>query len=210
MSDASARAPVVPRRRMPPRAPALELNAAHRVQVGMITFLCSEAAFFGTLIVAYITYIGQSDSGPQPAEVLQLPLVIAATVCLLISSVTVHMASTALHAGQIAKFRVLLAITVLLGAAFLLATAVEWHRLIYIDGLTISRNLFGSTYFTLVGFHALHVTIGVGLLKTMFLLSLFGVVSRTRTVAFESVSWYWHFVDTVWILVFVLVYLLGR
>ena len=135
---------------------------------------------------------------------------IAATVCLLASSLTVHFAGTALDDGHIGKFRTFLAITVLLGAVFLLATAFEWYRLIFVDGLTISRNLFGTTYFTLIGFHALHVTIGLGLLKLMFWLSLFGVVSRTRTVAFESVSWYWHFVDTVWILVFVVVYLLGR
>ncbi len=103
-----------------------------------------------------------------------------------------------------------LAATIVLGIAFLVGTAAEWRELIFEDGLTISTNLFGTTYFTLVGFHALHVTGGVILLSLMFALAVRHHVSRQHHVGFEVVSWYWHFVDSVWIVVFTVVYLIGR
>ncbi len=103
-----------------------------------------------------------------------------------------------------------LALTIVLGASFLAATAAEWHELIWNDGFTISTNLFGTTYFTLVGFHALHVTVGVLLLSLMFVLAARRFLSARHSVGFEVVSWYWHFVDAVWIVVFSVVYLFGR
>jgi cytochrome c oxidase subunit III len=187
-----------------------DLNPAHRTQVGMISFLCSEAAFFATLIVAYVTFLGASTDGPTPATALSLPLVIAGTAALLSSSVTVHFALGALADSRMRLFRRWLTATILLGVLFLAGTAVEWHGLVYEHGLTISRNLFGTTYFTLVGFHGAHVTVGLILLSLMGLLSLRGAVSGTRTEGFEVVSWYWHFVDTVWIVVFAVVYVFGR
>jgi cytochrome c oxidase subunit 3 len=192
------------------RFPVLELNEEHRIQAGMLCFICSEVAFFGTLIVAYITYLGQDTVGPTPAEVLRWPLVIAGTIALVSSSVTVHLASGALWAGAMSAFFGWLGLTILLGAGFLVATALEWHELIWKDGLSISTNLFGTTYFTLVGFHALHVTVGVLLLSLMFALAVRRLVSSQHFVGFEVVSWYWHFVDVVWIVVFSIVYLLGR
>jgi len=187
----------------------VDFDEAHRVRVGMVCFLCSEVAFFGTLIVAYLTYLGQDTSGPTPAEVLSRPLVVAGTVALVASSITVHLAAAALRTGAMGKFHNWLAATILLGVLFLVGTAVEWHNLIYQQGLLISTNLFGTTYYTLVGFHALHVTIGVLLLSLMFMLSPAGFVSREHCEGFEVVSWYWHFVDCVWLVVFTVVYVIG-
>jgi len=192
------------------RDPPADLRQGHRTRVGMVCFLCSETAFFGTLIVAYITYLGQSDVGPTPAEALRLPLVIAGTIALLSSSFTVHFANSALRGGRMGPFHLWLALTIALGALFLAGTALEWRDLIFEQGLTINRNLFGTTYFTLVGFHGLHVTVGLILLAVMLSLSLKGAVSSERAEGFEVTSWYWHFVDSVWIVVFAVVYVFGR
>lgn len=174
----------------------------------MLAFLLSEVAFFGTLIMAYVYFLRQTRTGsPSPAEVFSLPLVLAGTACLLTSSVTIHLAEKALHAGARGRFLLLWGLTIVLGGLFLLGTAIEWRELIYTHGLTISRNMFGSTYFTLVGFHAAHVTMGLVVLGILLGLGLRQVASPE---AVQLVSWYWHFVDAVWIVVFLLVYVVGR
>jgi len=179
------------------------------VQWGMVSFLLSEVAFFGTLIATYISFMGKEQSGPTPA-VLSLPLTIGTTICLLSSSITVHLAERALRGGATGAFTALWSTTIALGLAFLAGTAYEWHGLITEHGLTISRNMFGTTYYTLVGFHALHVTIGVTILLLILGLTLRGQVTAGHPVAAEMTSWYWHFVDAVWVVVFTVVYLVGR
>ena len=176
-------------------------------QWGMVSFLVSEIALFGTLIVAYVFYLGKDTVPPKPADVLALPLVLGTTACLLLSSVTVHFAEHWLRQGNRGGFLLLWAATIGLGVLFLAGTAHEWHDLIYRYGLTISRNLFGTTFYTLVGLHALHVTGGV----TIMLIVL-GVALRRQVseAAVQLVSWYWHFVDGVWIVVFAVVYVVGR
>ncbi len=176
-------------------------------QWGMLAFLLSEVAFFSTLIVAYVTFEGEDAIGPTPDEVLSLPLVFGTTACLLSSSVTVHLATHALARGQAGLFRVLWSATIALGIAFLSGTAYEWHGLIWHDHLTIDRNLFGTTFYTLVGFHALHVTVGVIAMLTILGLAVRRQMTSEHALAPELVSWYWHFVDGVWIVVFSVVYL---
>lgn len=178
-------------------------------KVGMASFLCSEAAFFTTLLVAYALYLGKELSGPTPAEVLSLPLVIVNTIVLLSSSVTIAMAMKRYERAESSAFRLFLGLTILMGAAFLAGTAYEWFDLIENHGLTISRNLFGTTFYTLVGFHALHVTIGLILMTTLLGIHFAGRLPAESPAA-ELISWYWHFVDGVWIIVFCLVYLVGR
>lgn len=187
----------------PPSPPPDPLAALSPAQWGMASFLLSEAAFFSTLITVYLTFRGADTTGPTPA-VLALPLVIGTTVCLLASSVTVHLAVTSLRTGSQVSFRRWWSATILLGILFLLGTAWEWRVLIVEHNLTIGRNLFGSTYFTLVGFHALHVTIGVLAMLTLLSLSLNAEVPEAGA---DLVSWYWHFVDVVWVVVFSVVYL---
>lgn len=178
-------------------------------KVGMVCFLCSEAAFFTTLLVAYGLYLGKDTIGPTPADVLSLQLVIVNTLLLLSSSGTIAWALKARRRAQRGLFCVYLGITILLGALFIVGTGIEWHGLIYDHGLTIGRNLFGSTFFTLIGFHATHVTIGLILMLVLLGLELRGQLAAD-SLAPELASWYWHFVDCVWIVVFSLVYVIGR
>ena len=177
---------------------------------GMISFLVSEAAFFATLVVAYVTFLGKDKVGPTPSQVLSLFLVVCTTVVLLSSSVTIHLAARRLRSDDQVGFRSLWAITITLGMIFLLGTAYEWYELITKYQLTISRNLFGTTYYTLVGFHGLHVTAGVLVMLTMLGFALGHQVTARNQLGVEMVSWYWHFVDGVWLVVFTVVYLVGR
>jgi cytochrome c oxidase subunit 3 len=179
-------------------------------QWGMLSFLLSEVAIFGTLIVTYLYYIGKDVVGPTPAAALTLPLVLGTTACLLVSSATIHVAERALASGDQGRFLRWWAATIVLGVLFLLGTAYEWYGLIHDHGLTISRNLFGTTYYTLVGLHALHVTGGVVVLLTMLGLAAARRVTRVNRGGVGLVSWYWHFVDGVWVVVFAVVYLVGR
>jgi cytochrome c oxidase subunit III len=180
-------------------------------KVGMLAFLLSEVAFFGTLIMAYVYFLRQTSQGdPSPSQVFRWPVVLAASACLFSSSATIHLAEKALRGNSPQKFLTLWGVTIVLGVLFLLGTALEWSDLIGTWGLTISRNLFGTTYFTLVGFHALHVTIGVIVMSIVFGLAWRRQITAQNITGVEVVSWYWHFVDGVWVVVFTLVYVVGR
>ena len=98
----------------------------------------------------------------------------------------------------------------MLGSIFLIATGREWHHLIYDKGLTISTNLFGTTYYSLVGLHAFHVTVGLIGLLTVLLLALLGKVQQEHSKNVDTFAMYWHFVDVVWVVVFTVVYIIGR
>src|SRR5262245_65140791 len=130
-----------------------------RGRAGVIGFIVAETSLFAVFVVAYLFYIGKSATGPYPREVLELPIV--NTVCLLSSSITVAVATRALAAGRIARAGAWLLVTVVLGLAFLAGTAGEWRGLIVDRGLTIGTNLFGSTFYPLVGLHASHVVVGL-------------------------------------------------
>jgi cytochrome c oxidase subunit 3/cytochrome o ubiquinol oxidase subunit 3 len=179
-------------------------------QWGMAAFLLSDVALFGTLIAAYISFMGTDRVGPTPAEALSLRLAFLTTACLLASSGTIHLAERALRRGHQAEFCRWWAVTIGLGVAFLAGTAYEWYGLITEHHLTISRNLFGTTYYTLVGFHACHVTTGVIIMLVLLGLALRRHVTAANGVSVELASWYWHFVDGVWVVVFTVVYLIGR
>ena len=146
--------------------------------------------------------------GPYPKDVLEIPIL--ASICLLSSSGTIVFAEHALKHNQIAKFKLWWVVTILLGAYFLWATGAEWHKLIYEDHLTVATNLFGTTFYSLVGLHASHVIVGLVFLSLVMIVTLLGfpIEQQLRRVLF--LSWYWHFVDGVWVIVFTVVYLLGR
>jgi cytochrome c oxidase subunit 3/cytochrome o ubiquinol oxidase subunit 3 len=176
----------------------------------MLSFLLSEVAIFSTLIVTYLFYVGKDVVGPTPAEALKLPLVLFTTACLLASSATVHLAERTLKRGNQGGFIRWWGATIVLGVLFLSGTAYEWYRLVYDQGLTISRNLFGTTFYSLVGLHALHVTGGVVVLLIVLGLAQARQVTSANSAGVGLVSWYWHFVDGVWVVVFTVVYLVGR
>ena len=175
--------------------------------VGMACLIVAESAIFIIFIVAYLYYLGRSLNGPTPS-VLELP--IFTSICLLSSSATVHFAVSALHHGKRSLFSLLLATTVLLGGIFLAGTALEWYKLITVDHLTIQTNLFGTTYYSLVGLHATHVIIGLFMLSLALFFSLTGSLTSKHIGRLEVLSLYWHFVDAIWVVVFTVVYVLGR
>src|SRR6476620_12698046 len=180
----------------------------YRGKVGMACLKFAESAIFTLLLVAYLFYAGKSLIGPTPREVLETPIFF--TVCLLSSSLTIHFAARFLERGRRGAFLLLWLLTIVLGALFLYGTGQEWHRLIYDHGLTISTNLFGTTYYSLVGLHAFHVSAGVILLSIVLLFGLAGRVGPEQSRRVDVLSLYWHFVDAVWVVVFTVVYVLGR
>ncbi len=180
----------------------------YRGTIGMACLILAEAAIFIIFVVAYIFYMGKSLSGPTPAQVLELP--IFGTVCLLSSSFTVHMAVVALRKDNRRSTSLWLAATVLLGTIFLLTTAQEWYHLIHDKGLTIQTHLFGTTYYSLVGLHATHVVVGLIMLTLVLMFSLMGRLHEEHEKKLDVLSLYWHFVDAVWVIVFTVVYVLGR
>jgi cytochrome c oxidase subunit 3 len=176
--------------------------------VGMVALIIAETAIFTIFVVAYVCYMGKSISGPQPRQVLELP--IFNTICLLSSSFTIWLAERGLKRGAMGAFNLWWAITVLLGAIFLGGTGLEWKKLIYHDGLTVSTNLFGTTFYSLVGLHASHVIIGLTMLFIVLIFSLTGKLKTEHSKQLEVLSLYWHFVDAVWVVVFTVVYVIGR
>lgn len=180
----------------------------YKGKVAMACLIIAESSIFTIFVVAYLYYAGKSLAGPTPREVLEAPIFY--TICLLSSSLTIHFASRFLERGNHAFFIALLFLTVLLGGLFLFGTGQEWHRLIYEYGLTISTNLFGTTYYSLVGLHATHVTVGLLMLGIVLLFGLAGRVGREQSARVDVLAMYWHFVDAVWIVVFTVVYILGR
>jgi cytochrome c oxidase subunit III len=183
-------------------------NPPSRGVVGMYGLIAAESAIFTIFLVAYIFYIGKSVAGPQPREVLHVP--VFPTVCLLSSSLTIHFAAKLLRGGKLFSFAVSWLLTITLGAIFLGATLREWKHLIYDDGLTIQTNLFGTTYYSLVGLHAFHVTVGLVALAAVLVFAFCGKLYREHGARVEVLSMYWHFVDVVWVVVFTVVYIAGR
>jgi cytochrome c oxidase subunit III len=179
-----------------------------RGKVGMLSFILAESAIFTIFVVAYLFYLGKNVTGPAPRDVLEIPIFY--TICLLSSSVTIHLARQRLERDQRGTFLTLWLITVVLGSLFMYGTAEEWRRLIYEHGLTISTNLFGTTYYSLVGLHAFHVTVGLVMLAVVLGLAVAGRVRVTHAARIDVLSVYWHFVDVVWIVVFSIVYIIGR
>jgi cytochrome c oxidase subunit III len=183
-------------------------NLLNRGKVAMASLIIAEASIFTIFVVAYLFYIGKSLTGPTPREVLETPIFF--TICLLSSSLTIHYAGKFLQKGERVAFLSLWSFTILLGGLFLFGTGMEWHRLIYAHGLTISTNLFGTTYYSLVGLHAFHVTVGLIMLLIVAIFAFAGRVTTEHSRRIEVLSMYWHFVDVVWVVVFTVVYVLGR
>src|SRR6516164_92370 len=151
----------------------------YRGKVAMASLIIAEAAIFTIFVVAYLFYIGKSLTGPTPRQVLETPIFY--TICLLSSSLTIHYAGRFLEKGERAPFLGLWSLTIVLGGLFLFGTGQEWHRLIYEHGLTISTNLFGTTYYSLVGLHAFHVTVGIIMLLAVAFFAFAGTVGSEQS-----------------------------
>lgn len=179
-----------------------------RGRVAMLSLIIGESAIFTIFVVAYIFYIGKSLSGPTPQQVLDVPLF--NTVCLLSSSVTIWLSERQIERGRMRGFAAWWGLTILLGIIFIVGTGMEWHKLIYVDGLTIRTNLFGTTFYSLVGLHATHVVVGLLMLGLVLIFTLTGHVNGSHSERVQVLALYWHFVDAVWVVVFTVVYILGR
>jgi cytochrome c oxidase subunit 3/cytochrome o ubiquinol oxidase subunit 3 len=174
----------------------------------MFSLIAAESAIFTIFVVAYLFYIGKSVSGPMPKDVLETPIFI--TICLLSSSLTIHLAVRALRNAKVGAFGLWWFVTMALGAIFLVGTGREWQRMIFEKGLTISTNLFGTTYYSLVGLHAFHVTVGLICITITMIFTFLGKVKAEHSERVDVFSLYWHFVDAVWVIVFTVVYVIGR
>ncbi len=205
MSEVTARPGFIPHM---PRDTDDRWTLPSRGVVGIVCLILAEASLFIIFVVAYVFYLGKSLTGPTPRDVLELPIL--TTICLLSSSLTVHFAVETLHKGKRGLCSLWLAATVLLGTIFLAGAAQEWYHLIVHDGLTIRTNLFGTTFYSLVGLHATHVVIGLLMLSLALLFSLRGQMTHEHSEKLKVLSFYWHFVDAVWVIVFLVVYVFGR
>ena len=177
-----------------------------KTKLGMLLFLASETFFFAILILAYVYYRGASVDGPNAATSLDVATASIFTVFLLGSSGTLWLAERDMARQRPTGMRLWLLVTVGFGAIFLLGQGWEYLRLIA-ENVTINRNLFGTTFFTLTGFHGLHVFSGLVALAILLGLALAGWFDGPHAVAIEAVGWYWHFVDVVWIVIFSIIYL---
>jgi len=186
-----------------------ELSPDARGKVGVACFLVTEVAFFSTLIVAYLFYHRHPGPGPTAAESLDLTLPTIGTVCLVSSSLTIALAARAAARAASRTTINWLLVTVLLAVGFLTVTGIEWYGLLS-RGITIATNLFGSTYYTLIGFHAGHVTAGAVTMLIFIALIGRGTLGKKGFAAIELVGWYWHFVDGVWIVILFVVYIMAR
>jgi cytochrome c oxidase subunit 3 len=175
--------------------------------VGMTCLIIAESAIFTIFVVAYLFYVGKSLSGPTP-RVLEVPIL--NTICLLFSSVTITFALRSLRNGDTRRFGFWWLATIALGAYFLFGTGREWYRLIYKEGLTLQTNLFGTTFYSLVGLHASHVVVGLVALLIVMAFAMARSVKKEHAERAHVLALYWHFVDTVWVVVFTVVYIIGR
>jgi len=176
--------------------------------IGMTGLIIAESAIFTIFVVAYLYYVGRDTSGPTPKQVLEIPWFYS--VCLISSSLFIVLAERAIEHGKMAAFRLWWLVTMALGIIFLYGTGAEWRKLIVEDHLTISTNLFGTTFYSLVGLHASHVIAGLLMMTVVAVFALTGAVTQKHAERVKVLALYWHFVDAVWIVVFTVVYWIGR
>ena len=186
----------------------MPLDARYRGKFGMWCLIIAESAIFTIFVVAYLYYAGKSLSGPTPREVLEVPIFIS--ICLFSSSFTIVMGERAIHRGNIKLFTLWLFATIALGAIFVAGSLREWYRLIYEHGVTISSSLFGTTFYSLVGLHLSHVIVGLTMLSLVLIFALLGFVKQEHAERMGVLALYWHFVDTVWVVVLSVVYFIAR
>ena len=176
-------------------------------KLGMWVFIGSECMLFGSLIATYLIYVGRSQVGPYPEDLLNIPLITVTTFVLLMSSLMMVLALSAVQRGDRRMSKVWLFMTPLLGLVFLGGQVYEFSHFVH-EGLTLSRNVFGSTFFVLTGTHGAHVAGGVLWLGTLWVQDLRGKLSPAQAETVEVAGLYWHFVDVVWIVLFTIIYLL--
>lgn len=190
-----------------PDATATTTTGVPHMKLGMWAFIGSECMLFGSLIAAYMVYRGQSVVGPYPEELMNIPLITFTTFVLLMSSLAMVLALSAVQREDRKGARLWLLMTALLGLVFLGGQVYEFNHFVQ-EGLHLSRNLFSSTFYLLTGAHGLHVAAGVIWLLSLWGMAMRGKLTREHSTTVEVAGLYWHFVDVVWIVLFTIIYLM--
>ena len=177
------------------------------VKIAMWAFLGSECLFFGSMISTYLLYRNRVVSGPTPADVYDIPFTSVSSFVLLMSSLTMVLALAAIQRGDQRAMRIWLIATAFLGMSFIGGQIYEFTTFVD-EGLKLSTNVFGSSFFMLTGFHGAHVTVGILMLLALVGMSLAGKLGNEDARKIEMVGLYWHFVDIVWIIIFTVIYLI--
>jgi heme/copper-type cytochrome/quinol oxidase subunit 3 len=184
---------------------AIDTFRPDKIKAGVLTFIISEAGFFGVLILAYLLYNATPSSGPgaQQLDVLKTTIF---SICLFASSFTIWRSEVGLRANNLGKMKAWLIATIVLGGIFIVGQGLEYWSL-FQSGVTVGLDLFATTFFTLTGFHGLHVSFGLLALLVVLGVALVSNLKNGRFPALGAVGYYWHFVDVVWVFVFSIVYL---
>jgi len=191
-------------------ATTMEMHSATGLpnrKILMWAFIGSECMLFGSLIIVYMVYRGKSLIGPYPADLLNIPFITVTTFVLLMSSLMMVLALSAVQRGDMRWGKVWLFMTAFFGMIFLGGQAYEFTHFVH-EGLTLKTNLFGGSFFLLTGTHGAHVTVGVIWLLSLFFMAQGGRLTQANAETVEIAGLYWHFVDVVWIVLFTLIYLL--
>ncbi len=193
---------------------ATEVHDHHQTSTGisnnklaMWLFLASDCLLFGSLISTYLLYKNRAVDGLRPADFYDIPFTSVSAFVLLMSSLTMVLALSAIRRGDVQRNRLWLLTTALLGMVFIGGQVYEFTVFVE-EGLGYTTNIFGSSFYTLTGFHGVHVTFGIILLLSAFVASFSGRLGQDRSETVEIIGLYWHFVDIVWILIFTVVYLI--
>ena len=173
----------------------------------MWTFIGSECMLFGSLIAGYLAYRGRSVVGPYPEDLLNIPFITVTTFVLLMSSLAMVLALSAVQRSQRRATILWLTTTAVLGVIFLGGQYYEFSHFVH-EGLGLSQNLFSATFFLLTGTHGAHVTVGVIWLLSLLGMELKGNLGTEKAEIVEVAGLYWHFVDVIWIVLFTVIYLL--
>ncbi|HAQ04963.1 MAG: cytochrome oxidase subunit III [Acidimicrobiaceae bacterium] len=172
----------------------------------MWVFLGSECLLFGGLISTYLIYRSRFADGPAPGDIFDIPFTSVSSFVLLMSSLTMVLSLSSLQRGDYRNTRLWLLTTALLGALFIGGQVYEFTTFLR-EGLGYSTSPFSSAFFTLTGFHGVHVSIGIVMLMSLYVSSMRGNLKRESSETLEIVGLYWHFVDVVWIFIFTVIYL---
>ncbi len=195
------------------RAPAPHMEhdtntGISNTKLGMWLFLASECLLFGGLITTYLLYkVPVAGQGPAPKQVYDLGFTSVSSFLLLMSSLTMVLAVSAIERGDHHRLRTWLVATALLGSTFVAGQVYEFTVFLH-EGMGFTTSRSSSAFYTLTGFHGVHVTIGIIMLVSLLILSLRGKIPEHRSETVEVIGLYWHFVDVVWIVIFAVVYLI--
>ena len=176
-------------------------------KLGMWVFLGSECLLFGGLISTYLLYQDRAIEGPLPKDLYDIPFTSVSSFVLLMSSLTMVLAVGSWMRGDLRRGRTWLLTTAMLGGVFVGGQVYEFTSFVK-EGMGYTTNLAASSFYTLTGFHGVHVTVGIIMLVSLAALSFTGRLGADRAETVEIVGLYWHFVDIVWILIFTIVYLI--